>query len=154
MALAVTFVETWPPELREPAERVFAAVQHQLAADKLPDGVINIKLVDDTEIATLNKQYRGLEAATDVLTFNYAEGGSPDQGELSDIVISLETAKCQAEAAGTQLADEVGLLVAHGLLHALGYDHQTAAERHELDHLQDQILTEADLQVRKFAWKD
>jgi len=154
MALAVTFVDTWPADLREASERVFAAVQDQIGPDGLPDGVINLKLVDDAEIARLNKQYRGLGAATDVLTFNYAEAGPVSQGELSDIVISLETAERQAHTAGTQLVDEVGLLVAHGLLHALGHDHQTVTQRHQIDQLQEQVLAAAGLQMRKFAWKD
>ncbi len=154
MTLAITFVGSWPAELRDAGEHVFAALQHQLAAQDMPDGTINLKLVDDAEIATLNKHYRGLAAPTDVLTFNYSETGEAEAGELADIAISTETAERQAAAAGISLSDEIGLLTIHGLLHALGYDHQTEAERQELDQLQEQIMTAAGLKVRKFAWKD
>lgn len=159
MALAVTFVGEWAPPLRDTAERVLAALQ-QVVEDKLPAGTINLKLVDDAEMLQLNKQYSGIAEPTDVLTFHYAESlgvageSLPADAELADIAISTETAERQAAAAGTQLPDEIGLLVAHGLLHAVGYDHQTAAERDRVAALQRRIVTEASLTYREFSWKD
>lgn len=109
------------------------------------EGQINLKLVDDKEIASLNKKYAGIDAPTDVLSFVY-EGGD----ELGDIAISLETAKRQAR---DTLADEIGLLLIHGLLHVLGYDHQTHEEQVRLDEMQGNIAGAAGITYRKMEWK-
>jgi probable rRNA maturation factor len=154
--LAVTFVGDWPAELRQVGERVLAALQAELGS-AVPAGTVNIKLVDDAAIAALNKQYNGNAYATDVLTFNYSEPESADAapetgGELADMVISTEMADRQAAAAGTTLAEEIGLLVTHGLLHVLGYDHGSAADRQRLDQLQQRIVEAASLRYRDFQW--
>jgi len=148
MAFAVTFVETWPPELREAVITVFAALQAQSGAD-LPTGTVNLKLVDDAEIAALNEQYTGNAYATDVLTFNYREDGV-ESGELADIAISIVTASRQAVESKVSVAEEVALLVLHGLLHVLGYDHQTETDRDRLDRLQCRILISAGFSDREF----
>ena len=115
--------------------------------------IINLKLVDDAEIQALNKKYAGSDKSTDVLSFNYHEDGSvPLDGELGDVAISLDTAKRQAETAGTSLEAEVTLLVIHGCLHILGYDHAAAAERSKMDQLQGQIMQRLDLTYRNFQW--
>ncbi len=119
----------------------------------LPDGVINLKLVDDSEIKALNKNYSGQDSATDVLSFSYIEDGTaPVEGELGDIAISLETAARQAEQANTDLETELVLLTIHGCLHVLGYDHATEDSVRELDHLQDGIMTAIGLTYRNFQW--
>ena len=151
MALALTLIDEWEAPLQDAATRVFAALQVEKGAE-LPDGTINLKLVDDTESARLNKEYTGNAYATDVLAFNYAEDGQETDGELADIAISRETAARQADQAKTALPDEIGLLVLHGLLHVLGYDHQDEASRQELDQLQQRILTAANLTYREFSW--
>ena len=154
--LAITLVGDWPSPLGEAAQRVLAALQETLGK-RLPTGSVNIKLVDDTEIATLNRQYTGNAYATDVLTFNYsedsAEHGPISDSELADMVISTETAARQAKAAASSLADEVGLLVLHGLLHVLGYDHQTDEARAEVDRLQRRVLDLAGITYREFQWE-
>jgi probable rRNA maturation factor len=77
---------------------------------------------DDVVIRALNAQHRGLDKATDVLSF-----AQDDPQMLGDIVISLETAARQAHAADWPPENEVALLVTHGLLHLLGYEDETAA---------------------------
>jgi probable rRNA maturation factor len=79
-------------------------------------------LVDDREIALYNLQYRGKEGPTDVLSFPL-EGGFPFQ-PLGSVVISVETARRNAEKLGHTLQEELQLLLIHGLLHLLGYDHE------------------------------
>jgi probable rRNA maturation factor len=159
MAFAVVFIESWPAELRDAVLQMVAAVQAQPDII-LPEGTANLKLVDDTEIAALNEQYTGNAYATDVLTFNYQEGGSGGagfavaEGELADIAISFPAATRQAADAGTSVADEVALLVLHGLLHLLGYDHHSLAERRSVDALQRRILSEANLTYREFLWTE
>lgn len=97
---------------------------------------MSVLITDDAQIRSLNKTYRGVDAPTDVLAFAQAEGdeggGCPEEeGLLGDVVISVETARRQAEERGHSLDDEVDVLVAHGLLHLLGHDHDTP-EREKL----------------------
>lgn len=107
-------------------------------------GVINVKLVDDAEIKALNKRYSGQPHATDVLSFSYIETAAPVEGELGDIVVSLETAIRQAAQTGHDLGHELANLIVHGVLHILGYDHSTAGEQAKMDQLQQRILTKTD----------
>ena len=152
MAFAVTFVGEWPDNLKGAGERVLAALQAEL--NELPSGTVSLKLVDDAEIQAFNEQYNGNAYATDVLTFSYIEDNSfePLEGELADVIISLETAEKQAKEAGIMVEDEVGLLILHGLLHVLGYDHDTAEGRSTLDDLQPKIMDKAGLKYREFTW--
>lgn len=160
MAFAIAFIEDWPAGLREAVIQMLAALQAQPGIE-LPPGTANLKLVDDAEITALNEQYTGNAYATDVLTFNYLEAdaagippGGVLEGELADIAISQPTAARQAAAAGIPEADEVALLVLHGLLHLIGYDHHTEADQRTLNALQGRILANAGLTYREFAWTD
>lgn len=91
------------------------------------DAELSVMLVDDATIRALNKQYRGIDKPTDVLSFPMLEGDfSGVQPELlGDVVISIPTATRQAAAGGKSLADEVTQLLAHGILHLVGHDHDT-----------------------------
>jgi len=89
-----------------------------------------VVLTDDPAIRALNRQWRGLDEPTDVLSFPMDEGESPAAptgGEvaspLGDVVISLETAARQAPSHGYTLLDEVRFLLVHGVCHLLGHDH-------------------------------
>jgi rRNA maturation RNase YbeY len=89
------------------------------------DAELSIALVDDAEIRRLNATYRKVDRPTDVLAFAMRDDEGPLHPELlGDVVISLDTAVRQAAARRVPLADEVRLLLAHGLLHLLGYDHE------------------------------
>lgn len=77
---------------------------------------------------------------------DYAEGGEPPRegpGMLGDVVISVETARKQAAQAGHDLVAEVTLLLAHGVLHLVGYDHRTRAEKQEMDQLAGELVRAA-----------
>lgn len=135
-----------------PIQRV-VAVLNQLQPDWLSSGSINLKLVDDAEIQALNKDYSGNDYPTDVLSFSYIEDGvEAVEGELGDMVISLETAQRQAADAGTTTADELATLVLHGILHVNGFDHAVAQDRDTLDRLQADILANAGVNYRDFKW--
>ena len=108
---------------------------------------VSVLYTDDAFIAELNQQYRGIDGPTDVLSFALNEGedddvvkvpGAPDV--LGDIVISLETARRQAGNAGKTAADEVALLLVHGTLHLLGYDHETPEKEAVMWKRQDEAL--------------
>ena len=91
---------------------------------------ISIVLTDDRRIRVLNREYRGKDCSTDVLAFSQLEGegfslGDGEAASLGDVVISVETARGQADERGHDLGDELDLLVAHGVLHLLGHDDET-----------------------------
>lgn len=74
----------------------------------------------------LNRTFRGYDRPTDVLSFPAGDGDFPDEADyLGDIVISVETARRQARRRGSTLPRELRVLALHGLLHLLGYDHET-----------------------------
>ena len=86
---------------------------------------LSVALVGDAEIRRLNATYRRVDKPTDVLAFAMREGEGVLHPEvLGDVVISLDTAVRQAAVRGVPPADEVRLLLAHGLLHLRGYDHE------------------------------
>lgn len=93
------------------------------------EGSVSVLLTDDERIRELNRQFRGKDAATDVLSFPAVEWQFKDAAGRSksagDLAISLETAARQAESFGHLLAVEVKILILHGVLHLAGFDHET-----------------------------
>ena len=87
-------------------------------------------LADDRKIRTLNKQYRGQDRATDVLSFSQNDGekNTPNSHLMGDEVITTVTAKRQAAEHGLTLEEEIVLLLIHGILHLLGFDHERSNE--------------------------
>src|SRR6185295_2985082 len=90
-----------------------------LAAIGKDESSATIAFVSDKRIRELNRQFRGIDRATDVLSFP-ADG--PDEANLGDIAISVETAAAQAKENGLSFDDEIAQLILHGLLHLSGYD--------------------------------
>ena len=115
-----------------------------------PEAEVGCLLVTDRRIRALNRRYRGEDFPTDVLAFPQGEGGGPPghPGLLGDVVISVETAARQAARAGHSLEREAALLLIHGILHLLGHDHATAAERRRMWALQRRLLREAAADLR------
>ncbi|MBV8518054.1 MAG: rRNA maturation RNase YbeY [Acidobacteria bacterium] len=99
--------------------------------DKLKDEITeaSIAFVDDDAMTTLNRQFRKKNRTTDVLTFpaddSYNEPAKAQGRPLGDIVISVDQARRQAADEKHSLATEIRYLILHGILHALGYDHET-----------------------------
>ena len=99
---------------------------------------LSITLTDDEHIHALNKKFRGIDRATDVLSFAFRESEEPEIigtsfEILGDVIISLERAKIQAEEFGHSFLREIIFLEVHGLLHLLGYDHISEDERLEME---------------------
>lgn len=107
------------------ADRVLASEGAKLETE------VSVTFMDNESVRALNRDYRGIDDATDVLSFSLAEDvpgeppilDGPEVDVLGDVVVSLERAREQAETFGHSLEREVGFLVAHGVLHLLGYDH-------------------------------
>ena len=91
-----------------------------------PDVELSVSLVSDRKITELNRTYRNHNRPTDVLAFSLNEGdfGGINPGVLGDVVISLETAQRQAQEHRHSDEEELCLLLIHGILHLLGYDHE------------------------------
>ena len=135
-------------EVQLPAELDLAAAirragQEALEAEGAQGGWFSVTVVDDGAIQALNREYRGLDRPTDVLSFPMEEGegilAAPD-GFLGDIVISLPRAQAQAEEYGHSLLREVSFLTVHGALHLLGWDHMEQEEAGRMYARQEEIL--------------
>lgn len=100
----------------------------------LAEAELSVVVADDAAIHELNRDYRGVDRPTDVLSFAQREGpgADPDDPILGDVIISLDTAAHQAAARGHGLAQEVRILLVHGFLHLLGFDHETDEQRAEM----------------------
>ncbi|HUE99276.1 MAG TPA: rRNA maturation RNase YbeY [Anaerolineales bacterium] len=107
---------------------------------------LSIVLTDDTRLHELNRDYLGIDAPTDVLSFPASET-DPETGAhyVGDILISVPRAQAQAEVAGHPLEWEVQLLVVHGVLHLLGHDHAQSEAKARMWKAQAEILEELGL---------
>lgn len=111
---------------------------------------VDITIVDDEEIHTLNREYRNVDRPTDVLSFALDEGeedepeliDGPEEHLLGDIIISAETAQRQGEEFGHGLEREIVYLAVHGLLHLLGYDHMTDEDKKIMRAKEEEALRE------------
>ncbi len=110
---------------------------------------VGIVIGDDDLLKELNLKYRNTDAPTDVLSFPSGEV-DPDTSSLylGDVVISLPRAREQASAEGHPLAEELQLLVVHGALHLLGYDHEEPKDKKKMWATQDAILAQLGLGIK------
>jgi probable rRNA maturation factor len=132
-----TVDETW---LRDVVARV-------LAAEGAAEAEVGVVVTGDAAVRDLNRRYRGEDAPTDVLSFSLADRPTdfvlpPGRSTgLGEVVISLPTARRQAKRAHHPLERELALLLVHGLLHLLGYDHAGEDERRRMWSRQDALLS-------------
>ena len=109
-----------------------------------PETGLTVVIADDNFVRGLNHQYRGIDAPTDVLSFPADAPPVEIEGEppyIGDLIIAYPYAAAQAEREGHDLGDSLALLVVHGTLHLLGYDHDTPAHRAEMWAAQAAALT-------------
>lgn len=124
------------------------AVAHLHGLDDMTE--VDITIVDNEEIHTLNREYRNVDRPTDVLSFALDEGeedepeliDGPEEHLLGDIIISAETAQRQGEEFGHGLEREIVYLAVHGLLHLLGYDHMTDEDKKIMRAKEEEALRE------------
>ena len=104
--------------------------QAALNALGCPDSELSILLLDDPQIANLNKAYLNREGPTNVIAFPMQEGPFAEVTPhlLGDVVISLETAEREGAAAGISMEERLAELLVHGILHLCGYDHEVSEE--------------------------
>ncbi|MCB2100897.1 MAG: rRNA maturation RNase YbeY [Rhodobacterales bacterium] len=112
------------------------------------DGAVaeaGLVLMDDAGVRDLNRDYRGQDKATNVLSFAALDGGGPAPvaGQplvLGDIVVAFETTRDEARDQGRPLADHFSHLVVHGMLHLLGHDHEDDAEAEAMEAMETAIM--------------
>jgi len=123
----------------------FAAASNANAA--AGDAEVSIVLGDDALLQNLNRDWRAIDAPTNVLAFPCDRPDSAAAGPvlLGDIVVSHQTAVAEARRDGKALADHLAHLVVHGVLHLLGYDHRNAAEADVMEALETRILGTLDI---------
>ncbi len=125
----------------------------------LPECEAELSFADEEEIRTLNREYRGVDAVTDVLSFPALEGKegrvvfsefdrNPETGKLmlGDVVLCRARAAEQAEEYGHSLEREIGYLELHSLLHLVGFDHMTEEDRRAMREAEEKILAKVGLE--------
>ncbi|MRS11532.1 MAG: rRNA maturation RNase YbeY [Actinobacteria bacterium] len=115
-----------------------------LSMESVPDMTeLSIALVGDEEMAHLNGQYRGIDAPTDVLSFG-CDDPCPASGDepitLGDVVIAPEVAERQAAELGNSIEHELDVLLIHGVLHLLGYDHEADDDASAMSAREDALI--------------
>jgi probable rRNA maturation factor len=139
--------------LKTPGARHAAAVLRSACREWLGSEELSVALVSDREMRALNRRWRGKDRTTDVLSFPLGggagfarDGRTPQAGALEeraalgDVVISLSTARRQAREGGWPLSVELRRLLAHGLLHCRGYDHQTGKDARRMARAERRLL--------------
>jgi probable rRNA maturation factor len=121
-----------------------------LVAVQMPEAELSILLTGDHQIQNLNRIYRKKNQPTDVLAFAQREGEHGERAGrlLGDVVVSVPTTRRQAEAAGRALGSELTMLVAHGLLHLLGWDHDTPLKDRRMRRETERLCAAADVASR------
>lgn len=115
---------------------------------KLTNVELSLALVRDPAIRKLNREWRGKDKATDVLSFPAGDSPAPGLRPLGDVIISMDTARRAAKAFGTTLSQELARYLAHGLLHLLGHDHDVPADARKMERLERRLLGHAGMLAR------
>jgi probable rRNA maturation factor len=147
-AIAIDLAETSPrwrerlPRRRAlcvaAAEAAFAAAKPRLTRRT----EVSVVLADDALVRRLNRQWRRIDAATNVLSFPSLDQELPPKAPflLGDVVLAYETVSREAQEQGKDLADHLRHLVVHGILHLLGYDHEEPGQAEQMEALETQVL--------------
>lgn len=151
-----------------PSERITDAIRWVLNQHAAPPGTgVTLVVTNDEQVRALNAQYRGVDAATDVLSFPaeplpdelrqaMVEAGGDETQYLGDLIVAYPYTAQHAQSAGHALDDELVLLAVHGTLHLLGFDHDNAAHQAAMWQAQAEALAALGvaLRVPDFTFED
>jgi probable rRNA maturation factor len=152
MSLDIEFIQEYEPALSEDLLDMLRRVLEEAARVEGVEGEVTVTFVDNARIHELNREYRGIDRPTDVLSFAMNEEGEEEieifldeemegmPNMLGDIIISIPKTREQAEEYGHSFERELGFLAVHGFLHLLGYDHMTEEDEKEMFSRQEEIL--------------
>jgi probable rRNA maturation factor len=142
----------WPADLTAALKPAVATALRLAAGDRgLPAGALEIALVlaDDALVQALNRDYRGKDAPTNVLSFALNEADQPHvpglPTALGDVVLAYETVAREAQEQGKSFPAHTIHLAVHGVLHLIGYDHQDASDARVMEDLETRILAGLDI---------
>jgi len=137
LTLSVQYVD---PRLVDSLPR--PEIRRWVKAAQFAPAELVIRFVDDSEGRTLNREYRGKDYATNVLTFTYdgAEGAMDNDIVRADIVLCVDVLLREAQEQAISVVQHAAHLIVHGVLHAQGYDHEADDEAAEMEALEDEIL--------------
>jgi probable rRNA maturation factor len=129
--------------------RLSALARHVLDSEKVDDEAeLSILVIDREHMRKLNSRFAKNDYATDVLAFPMLEGDE-DSTMVGDVVVCPDVAKSNAEKLEHSLDRELEVLVVHGTLHLLGYDHKVASEKERMDKRVNEVLDEFNRDVRR-----
>jgi probable rRNA maturation factor len=146
-----------PASLAKLAAPLRSLVQSALELERRRAGEVGVVLADDALLRELNRDYRGLDKTTDVLSFAYDEGSEeilpigpadPKRPVNGDLIVSMDRVREQAVRFGVSEGQELARLVVHGTLHLAGLDHQQPADRRQMRAREDEALAAAAATVR------
>ncbi|YCA42930.1 rRNA maturation RNase YbeY [Bacillus sp. JZ8] len=148
MTLAVDFIDETGSVTEEQETKIHGLLKLASQMEEVSNAELSLTFVDNDAIQDINREYRGKDKPTDVISFAMEEMGEGELeivGEdlpraLGDIIISVPKAEEQAEDYGHSFMRELGFLAVHGFLHLLGYDHETEEEEKEMFTRQTEIL--------------
>ena len=130
----------WPDTLDARAEEAVREALKQSKATVTGASELSVVLTDDAEQQGLNRDWRGIDKATNVLSFPQIEPFGPVSGILGDIILARETLEREAQEQGVSFEDHFTHLMVQGFLHILGYDHMDDDEALVMESLETQIL--------------
>jgi len=135
----------WPEDAEWLAERAALAALSAVWDPADGPAEMSVVLADDALVRTLNRDYRGKDKPTNVLSFALTEADGPDAEDaptmLGDVVLAWETVSREAAEQGKTLSDHTCHLVVHGVLHLLGYDHEIDEQAEEMERLEVEVLS-------------
>lgn len=106
---------------------------------KPQQGIINLIVITPDEMARMNKQFRGKEGPTDILTFSYYSPNLSSSDMAGEIYLCLEKIKIYAKEAGKTYKEQLEYIVIHGLAHLMGYDHESEQDAAEMEKIEKKI---------------
>ncbi|MDJ0331082.1 MULTISPECIES: rRNA maturation RNase YbeY [Planococcus] len=148
MMIAIDFMDETETLKQPELDFVQNILEHAAKEEAVGESEVSVTFVTDEMIRDINREYRGKDQPTDVISFameELGEGetaiiGSSEPRMLGDIIISLDRTKKQATDYGHSFERELGFLAVHGFLHLLGYDHLTEEDEKKMFSRQDAIL--------------
>ncbi|MDN3426852.1 rRNA maturation RNase YbeY [Microbacterium sp. APC 3898] len=146
--IAIDFMDETESLNQQELDFVQKILEHAAKEEGLGESEVSVTFVTNEMIRDINREYRGKDQPTDVISFameELGEGetaiiGSPEPRMLGDIIISLDRTKEQAADYGHSFERELGFLAIHGFLHLLGYDHMTEEDEKKMFSRQEEIL--------------
>lgn len=151
MTLEIDYIDETGELAPEQVQQILQLLQLAAKREEVTgDSELSLTFVDNEKIHEINREYRGIDRPTDVISFALEENtegemeiiGQDMPRVLGDIIISIPRAKQQAEEYGHSFMRELGFLAVHGFLHLLGYDHGTKEEEQQMFSRQEEILQE------------